>query len=126
MGRRLPVVLFFGAGLNAPIDIALDALDNVWLANSGSSSVSEFLSNGRVQSGASGYGNAALMNPFRVVMDGSGNIWVANLGSFTVGTGTITQIVGAAAPVVIPASVAVQNNALDQRPYCGFLMVKCW
>jgi hypothetical protein len=37
-------------------------------------------------------------------------------GSLTVGTGTITQIVGVAAPVVTPASVAVQNNALDQRP----------
>ena len=32
------------------------------------------------------------------------------------GDGTITQIVGVAAPVVTPASVAVQNNALDQRP----------
>ena len=107
---------YFGAGLSAPIDIALDGLDNVWLANSGSSSVSEFLSNGRAQSGNSGYGNAALMNPFRVVVDGSGSVWVANLGSLTVGTGTITQIVGAAAPVVTPAAVAVQNNALDQRP----------
>ncbi|MEI9981618.1 MAG: NHL repeat-containing protein [Edaphobacter sp.] len=107
---------YFGAGLNAPIDIALDGLDNVWLANSGSSSVSEFLSTGRAQSGNVGYGSAALASPFRLVIDGSGNVWVANLGSATVGTGTITQIVGAAAPVVTPASVAVQNNALDQRP----------
>jgi hypothetical protein len=43
-------------------------------------------------------------------------VWVANLGSSVVGSGTITQIIGAAAPVVTPASVAVQNNALDQRP----------
>jgi hypothetical protein len=107
---------FFGAGLNAPIDIALDGLDNVWLVNSGNSSVSEFLSTGRAQSGAAGYGSSALANPIRVAIDGSGNVWVANLGSSTVGTGTITQIVGAAAPVVTPASVAVQNNALDQRP----------
>ncbi len=107
---------FFGAGLNAPIDIALDGLDNVWLVNSGNSSVSEFLSTGRAQSGAAGYGSSALANPIRVAIDGSGNVWVANLGSSTIGTGTITQIVGAAAPVVTPASVAVQNNALDQRP----------
>jgi streptogramin lyase len=107
---------FYGAGLNAPIDIALDGLDNVWLANSGSSSVSEFLSTGRAQSGAGGYGSAALANPIRVAIDGSGNVWVANLGSSTVGTGTITEIIGVAAPVVTPASVAVQNNALDQRP----------
>ena len=107
---------YFGAGLNAPVDIALDGLDNVWLANSGSSSVSEFLSNGRAQSGAIGYSSAMLSSPFRVVVDGSGNVWVANLGSTTPGSGMITQIVGAAAPVVTPASVAVQNNALDQRP----------
>jgi len=107
---------FFGAGLNAPIDIALDGLDNVWLANSGSSSVSEFLSTGRAQSGAAGYGSSALSNPIRIAIDGSGNVWVANLGSSVVGSGTITQIIGAAAPVITPASVAVQNNALDQRP----------
>jgi hypothetical protein len=107
---------YSGAGLNAPTDIALDGLDNVWLANLGNSSVSEFLSNGRAQSGVTGYGSQALANPFRVVIDGSGNVWVANLGTATVGTGVITQIVGTAAPVVTPASVAVQNNALDQRP----------
>ena len=107
---------YFGAGLSGPIDIALDGLDNVWLANPGGSSVSEFLSNGRAQSGVVGYGSVGLVSPFRVVIDGSGNVWVANLGSATVGTGMITQIVGAAAPVVTPASVAVQNNALDQRP----------
>jgi hypothetical protein len=28
----------------------------------------------------------------------------------------VTQIVGAAAPVVTPQALAVRNNALDQRP----------
>jgi len=107
---------YYGAGLNQPIDIALDGLDNVWLVNSSSSSVSEFLSTGRAQSTAAGYGTSALLQPVRVAIDGSGNVWVVNLGSGAPGTGTITQIIGAAAPVVTPASVAVQNNALDQRP----------
>lgn len=107
---------YYGAGLNAPINMAVDGLGNVWLVNSGSSSVSEFLSTGRPQSGATGYGSSALTNPFRIALDRSGNVWVANLGSATAGQGTITQIVGAAAPVVTPASIAIQNNALNQRP----------
>jgi hypothetical protein len=106
---------YYGAGLNSPIDLAVDGLGSVWLVNSGSSSVSEFLTTGKVQS-PSGYGSAALAQPLRVAIDKSGNVWVANLGTSTAGTGMITQIVGAAAPVVTPASVAIQNNALNQRP----------
>ena len=107
---------YYGAGLNAPVDLAVDGLGNVWLANSGGNSVSEFLSTGRPQSGNSGYGSAALVNPFRVALDRSGNVWVANLGTSVVGSGVITQIVGVAAPVVTPLSVAIQSNALNQRP----------
>ncbi|WP_035347440.1 NHL repeat-containing protein [Edaphobacter aggregans] len=107
---------YFGAGLSSPIDLAVDGLGSVWLVNSGTSSVSEFLSTGRAQSGGSGYGSAAMANPVRVAIDKSGNVWVANLGTSTAGTGMITEIVGAAAPVVTPASVAIQNNALNQRP----------
>ncbi|HEY6374199.1 MAG TPA: NHL repeat-containing protein [Edaphobacter sp.] len=107
---------YYGAGLNAPIDMAVDGLGNVWLVNSGSSTVSEFLSNGRPQSGGTGYGSSVLTNPFRLALDRSGNIWVANLGSQIAGQGTITKIVGAAAPVVTPVSIAIQNNALNQRP----------
>ncbi len=107
---------YYGAGLNAPIDMAVDGLGNVWLVNSGSNTISEFLSNGRPQSGGTGYGSSALTNPFRLALDRSGNIWVANLGSQTAGQGTITEIVGAAAPVVTPVSIAIQNNALNQRP----------
>lgn len=107
---------YYGAGLNQPIDLQIDGLGNVWLVNSGSSSLSEFLSTGYSQSGGGGYGSAALANPFRAAIDKSGNVWVANLSTPKAGYGMITQIVGAAAPVVTPASVAIQNNALNQRP----------
>ena len=106
---------YYGAGLSQPIDIAVDGLGSVWLVNSGGNTVSEFLSTGKAQS-PSGYGSGALLNPVRVAIDKSGNVWVANLGTSTAGTGMITQIVGAAAPVVTPQSVAIQNNALNQRP----------
>ena len=107
---------YTGAGLSSPIDLAVDGLGSVWLVNSGTGSVSEFLSTGKPQSGNSGYGSAVLANPFRLAIDKSGNVWVANLGTTVPGSGTITEIVGAAAPVVTPQSVAIQNNALNQRP----------
>jgi hypothetical protein len=107
---------FSGGGINAPIGLALDGLGNVWLVNSGSNSVSEFLSTGRAQSGAGGYGSSALANPYRLAIDRSGSVWVANLGSGSPSTGVISQMVGVAAPVVTPQSLAIQNNALNQRP----------
>ena len=107
---------YYGAGLNAPVALALDGLGNVWLVNSGSNSVSEFLSSGRPQSGAAGYGSSSMSNPFRLAIDRSGSVWVANLGSTTTGASTVTELVGVAAPVVTPMSLAIQNNALNQRP----------
>jgi hypothetical protein len=107
---------FRGAGLNAPVDMALDGLGNVWLVNSGSNSISEFLSSGKAQSGVGGYGSSSLANPYRLAIDRSGSVWVTNLGSSSPTAGTITQIVGVAAPVVTPKSLAIQNNALNQRP----------
>ena len=107
---------FSGGGMNAPIGLALDGLGNVWLVNSGSNSVSEFLSSGRAQSGAGGYGSSALTNPYRLAIDRSGSVWVANLGASSTSAGVISQLVGVAAPVVTPQSLAIQNNALNQRP----------
>lgn len=107
---------FYGGGLSAPIAISMDGLANVWVVNSGSNSVSEFLSNGQPQSGAAGYASAALAQPYKAALDASGNVWVTNLGTAVAGTGTVTQIVGVGSPVTTPASLAIQNNALDQRP----------
>ena len=115
-GAAIPGSPFYGGGLNSPIGLALDGLGNVWLVNSGSNSVSQFLSSGRPQSGAGGYGSSVLLNPFRLAIDRSGSVWVANLGSSSPNTGSVTQIVGVAAPVVTPQALAIQNNALNQRP----------
>ena len=57
-----------------------------------------------------------MSNPFRLAIDRSGSVWVANLGTTTTGASTVTELVGVAAPVVTPMSLAIQNNALNQRP----------
>jgi hypothetical protein len=49
-----------------------------------------------------------------VAIDGSGNIWLSNYLSTTVNN--VVQVVGAAAPVVTPLSVAVQNHTLGVKP----------
>jgi hypothetical protein len=44
-------------------------------------------------------------------IDGSGNVWVNNRNN-----GTLTELLGLAAPVVTPIAVASQYNALGVRP----------
>jgi hypothetical protein len=52
-----------------------------------------------------------MSSPFSLAIDGSGNVWVSN------NTGnSVTEIVGAAAPVVTPLALAVKNNTLGKRP----------
>jgi hypothetical protein len=44
-----------------------------------------------------------------MAIDGSGDVWVA-------GTGSVTEIIGAATPVVTPLATAVANSKLGIRP----------
>ena len=44
-------------------------------------------------------------------IDGSGNVWILNKSA-----GMVTELVGAATPVVTPLALAVTNNAIGTRP----------
>jgi len=70
--------------LSAPSAIAVDFGGNVWLANSGNSTVTEISASGTTGTVFSG-GN--LSTPSSVAVDASSNVWVANQGN-----GSITQI----------------------------------
>ena len=104
---------YTGGGLNSSQGIAVDGLGNVWVANTGNDSVTELNNSGTVLSPATGFLGGGMSGPFGVAVDGSGNVWVSNNGS---SSNSITEIVGAAAPVVTPLSVAVKNNTLGTRP----------
>jgi hypothetical protein len=56
--------------------------------------------------------------PVTVAIDGSGNVWIGNLSGSGAAqaTGSITELIGAATPVVTPLSVGVKNNTLGARP----------
>lgn len=105
-----------GAGVSSPLALAVDGQNGAWVVNAGTGSLSALGAGGVAKSGPLGYGSAFLMNPYRLAIDASGNVWVANVGTRVAGSGVVTQIVGAAAPVVTPLSVAVQRGLLGQRP----------
>jgi streptogramin lyase len=92
-----------GGGILHPNGIAVDGAGNVWVANYRGASISELqgassASPGTPFSPSAGFGSdASLSAPFGVAVDASGNVWVSNQGS-----STITQFLGAAAPVKTP------------------------
>jgi len=68
---------FTGGGLNTSAGIAIDGSGDIWVANSGNNSISEFNPLGAALSG-SGFTGGGLDNPWGIAIDSSGNVWVAN------------------------------------------------
>jgi hypothetical protein len=123
-----------GGGVDAPFGMAVDGANNVWVANAAACSVSEFDNssdslNGSFLSpylgftgtvsatcGSSTPGTNAILFPEAVAIDEAGNVWIANYGLSNPGTtgtaaspaipGFITELVGAATPVLTPISAA--------------------
>ncbi len=106
-----------GLGLSGPVALAVDGQSAVWAANANSGALSVLAGTaGIASSGTSGYAAASLANPYKLAIDGSGNVWIANLGSAVAGSGLVTQLIGAASPVVTPLATAVHTNTIAQRP----------
>jgi hypothetical protein len=89
-GKVAPGNPIEGAGLDNPWGIAVDAADNVWVANFGGQRLSELCGTeprncppGKRTTGAaispkSGYGFDGLVRNTGVAIDPSGNVWLAN------------------------------------------------
>jgi hypothetical protein len=108
------VVTYTGGGLSTPKGIAVDSSGNVWTANAGNNSVSEFSNVGAALSGGSGYTAGPLNVPAAIAIDVSGNAWVANSGNSTVtelnSTGT-TGTVFKGGNLSTPVSVAIDASS---------------
>jgi hypothetical protein len=109
----------YGIGVQdyAPL-ISIDGAGTVWSATCnancgtpGPGAVVHLATDGTLLTPPSGYLNGGLDSPFSQAIDGSGNLWVANGYG-----GTITELVGVAAPVKTPVAAAVASNLLGQRP----------
>jgi sugar lactone lactonase YvrE len=94
---------YTGGGLDHPYGVAIDGNGNVWTANYLGNSITELQgangsAPGSALSPATGFGtNAGLSLPISVAIDASGNAWVSSYE-----TNTITEFIGAAAPVQTP------------------------
>ena len=100
-----------------PYGIAVDGDGKVWTANLGPAEASNVGSVSAYNpsttsflSPANGF-QAGLNKPNGIAIDASGNVWVAINGD-----GHVTELVGAAAPVVVPLVTAVKNNTVGTRP----------
>ena len=105
--------------LNAPEGIALDGDVQVWIANSGTSSISTLAFTGPsnyLPTSTTPYQHPTTMpKPYGLAIDRSGNVWVSNAGCVnttstpcTPGSYVLSELIGAAAPTLTP--LAVQNT----------------
>jgi sugar lactone lactonase YvrE len=94
-----------------PYGIAIDGGGNVWTGLYAGNSVLELNSNGQTISPANGYNCCFMVTTVATAVDGSGNVWVADYRSEY-----LTEIIGAAVPVVTPLSAGVKNKSLGTRP----------
>lgn len=96
-------IQYTGGGLNAPTTVAADQAGNIWVANSGSSSISEFNNLGSSLLGSSGLSTGA-GTPTGLAIDLSGNAWVSVSSANSIFKVSSTGSLGS----------AIRNNGLDQ------------
>jgi DNA-binding beta-propeller fold protein YncE len=104
---------FSGGGIDGPYGLAIDGLGNVWTANNFAWTISEFNSSGTAITGTNGYSSTSLQKPYGIAVDPSGNVWVASNSS---SSSSLTEFVGAAAPVVTPLAAGAEYQELATRP----------
>jgi streptogramin lyase len=94
----------------APAALAVDASNNVWVANSGSNSITRLTPAGVVSS----YTAAGLSQPNSIALDSSGDPWVTSSGSnqlfeFSANGGSLFTSATAAGGLNAPSSVAIDG-----------------
>jgi hypothetical protein len=128
-----------GTTLQRAAGVAVDGNGRAWIVNQSTNSIVEASFSAGAFTfytpGAGGTGGVGFIHPISgsgaandvgVAIDPSGNVWVSStntsatytnqLGGTTKTANSATVIVGAAAPVVTPLSLAIANNALGAKP----------
>lgn len=113
-----------GAKFSSTFGAAIDGNGNVWISNRGAgapyfstsapgyNTIVELLPSGVAISPSTNYTLGGILNdPLNLAIDPSGNLWITNYGG-----NAITELIGTAAPVVTPISVASHNGSLGTKP----------
>ena len=101
---------YVGATIGHPSALAIDGAGNVWVNDYRGQLLTELAGStsavpGAVVSPSAGWASDAGLNqPYAVAVDASGNVWVSNFAA-----GTVTELVGVAAPVKTPLLGPVQQ-----------------
>jgi streptogramin lyase len=90
---------------------AIDGNGVVWVAEYGNNTILEMSNSGVLLSGTVGLRAGEATQPESIAVDGSGNVWYTSFND-----DTIHELIGAAAPVVTPLAVGVENSHLGTRP----------
>jgi predicted aconitase with swiveling domain len=113
-------------GFAAPWNVAVDGNNNAWFSmTTGGNAIAALAVSTSSGSpvitpltGSSGLEHTESNSKFntsrQAIIDGSGNVWVTNNSSSEIPY--LTVVVGVAAPVVTPLSVALSNNRVGQKP----------
>jgi hypothetical protein len=97
-------------GVSNPFSLAVDGLGTVWIANA-NGTVSAISNTGAALSSSAGYSaSAAASTSGGIAVDLSGNVWVTSSSG-----NTVTEILGAAAPVA-PPSTSLANKTTGSEP----------
>jgi hypothetical protein len=122
----------FASQSGIPQDIAIDGLNRAWVSNypgpyTAPGSLIELANDGTLLSSNDGFVGTGVIPtgpqvPGGIAIDGSGNVWItgyaladANADSSVSGN-VVAEVIGVAAPVKTPLSVAVTNNTIASRP----------
>jgi hypothetical protein len=131
-------VVYSGGGFSAPKSTTIDGQGNVWIANSGSNSVSVLAQSG-VPAAISPLTGNGLVQPSAVAIDAAGDAWVANSGGTTVSAFTSGGGVfggspfGGSSTIAAPSSIAMDalgniwvanksNNSVTELSATGALV----
>jgi streptogramin lyase len=74
-------ISYSGAGMNAPVPVAIDKSGDIWVGNTatGANSLSELSPVGAPISTTAGYTGGGIVDPYSIAIDKSGNVWSANV-----------------------------------------------
>lgn len=103
-------------GLSTPRGVAIDGAGNAWVPNASVIGVSVFDNNGNALSGSTGFNKPTTIFPSTlrsITIDPSGNLW---MGTNATTVDSISEIVGAAVPVITPLSAALKAGAPATKP----------